>query len=304
MEFEAKFIEQDGFTVPDWAAMDESLARLGHNAELVVAYEGIVAQWIRLLAEDLGGDYRVIETRQAFLVTDAPEEEAKALVDFIGRARDAIDGFLGDAADPLDRYRRLVFAFSEADDYYAYVSRHYSTDRVAATSGVCLSGVGYAHVAVQHVDSLWATQRCLAHELAHVSTLHLGLPGWLGEGVSLRSELIHVPLAGGETIMVEEDHHGFWTAENIQEFWAGTAFHGESDLQRLSYNLANVLFDLLRQQGEPLFSFLQQARWEDAGHTACHECFGFGLDDLAATFLGEGDWRPDRRRIKHLLGVP
>ncbi len=304
MEFEANFIEQDGFTIPDWASMDESLARLSHNAELVAAYEGIVGQWIRLLAEDLGGNYRAIETRQAFLVTDAPEGEAKALAGFIGRARDSIDGFLGAAADPLDRYRRLVLVLSEADDYYAYVSRYYSTDRVSASAGVCLSGVGYAHVVVQHTDSLWATQRCLAHELAHVSTVHLRLPGWLGEGISLRSELILVPLPGGETIVVEEDHHGFWTAYNIQEFWAGTAFLADGDLQRLSYNLANVLFDLVRQQGEALFWFLRQARWEDAGHTACHECFGFGLDDLAATFLGEGDWRPDRRRIKQLLEGP
>lgn len=304
MEFEAKFIEQDGFTHPDWAAMDASLSRLGHNAELVAAYEGIVSQWIGLLAEDLGGTYRAIETRQAFLVTDAPEEEAKALAAFIGRARDAIDGFLGAAADPLDRYRRLVLVFSEPDDYYAYVSRYYSTDKVSASAGVCLSGVGYAHVAVQHTDSPWATQRCLAHELAHVSTLHLGLPGWLGEGISQRSELILAPLPGGETIVVEEEHHGFWTADNIQEFWAGTAFHADGDLQKLSYNLANILFDLLRQQGDALFSFLQQVRWEDAGHTACHECFGFGLDDLAATFLGEGEWRPDRRRIKQLLAVP
>ena len=55
--------------------------------------------------------------------------------------------------------------------------------------------------------------------------------------------------------------------------------------------------NLLLSQSKELAAFLRQADWEDAGQTAALDVLGADLGQTAATFLGEGNWRPNRKAM-------
>jgi len=104
----------------------------------------------------------------------------------------------------------------------------------------------------------------------------------------------------GETIIdhdLRERHFAYWNADNIQRFWAGVSFHEPGEPNALSYSLAQILLNLLLQQNPEISDFVRQASRQDAGQTAALDCLGIDLGDLARTFLGPGDWRPNRKKI-------
>ena len=93
-----------------------------------------------------------------------------------------------------------------------------------------------------------------------------------------------------------EQHFAFWNEQNIQTFWAGTSFHIPGESNELSYSLAEVFMKLLSERTtlEHFRTFLEAARQDDAGQTAAIDILGVDLGDIAMTFLGEGNWRPQR----------
>jgi hypothetical protein len=96
-----------------------------------------------------------------------------------------------------------------------------------------------------------------------------------------------------------ERHIGFWTEKNIQSFWAGTSFCEPGDANQLSYSLAEVFVKLLSEKGDrqALCAFLQAANQDDAGQTAAIDILSADLGQIAETFLGEGNWRPQRKAM-------
>jgi hypothetical protein len=72
----------------------------------------------------------------------------------------------------------------------------------------------------------------------------------------------------------------------------------------LSYELAEVLARTLLEDARPgwfarkfaardrLLGFVRTAQAADAGEAACREHLRCGVGDLAARFLGQGDWCP------------
>ena len=92
-------------------------------------------------------------------------------------------------------------------------------------------------------------------------------------------------------------HFEFWNEQNIQTFWAGTSFGEFQEATELSYNLAEVLVTQLGENREPFLDFVARAHYDDAGQTAALDCLGLSLGAAAATFLGEGNWRPVRKAI-------
>ena len=94
-----------------------------------------------------------------------------------------------------------------------------------------------------------------------------------------------------------ERHHAFWNEDLIQSFWAGTSFQEGGDATELSYSLAEVFVHLLSEDRATFLEFLSRAHYDDAGQTAALDCFGQSLGDVAATFLGDGNWRPVRKAI-------
>jgi hypothetical protein len=106
------------------------------------------------------------------------------------------------------------------------------------------------------------------------------------------------PAVGAE---LAKRHREFWNGARIQAFWAGAAFHELSEACELSYNLAEILVHLLGSEGAAFLAFLRAAHYGDAGQTAAVDCLGKCLGEVAGTFLGPGNWRPQRKAIKELL---
>jgi hypothetical protein len=269
------------------------------------------------LRDDLGGDYAVLQSRHTILLHELPAETARWLLDYAGRAATTVRQSLGELAWGGAPGKNVALVFSEQDDYYQYLS-HYSPDgEQAATGGVCVYA-GYIHIALPWADKQ-AAANAIVHELTHACVAHLAMPLWLNEGitVTLEKAIGLPPRTSGQSdretlatetmdwrppIMWDElagRHFSFWNEENIQSFWAGTSFYQPGDANELSYSLAEVLVKLLSERGDPaaLHAFLEAARPDDAGQTAAMDIFRVDLGEIAATFLGEGKWRPDRKAM-------
>jgi hypothetical protein len=207
-----------------------------------------------------------------------------------------------------------VLIFSEQDDYYQYLSHFGSEGEQAASGGVCIH-TGCTHIALPWHDELEAINT-ITHELTHDCLAHLPLPLWLNEGIAVtlqkaiapatrppwqseQDSLLSASIDWRSPIMwdeLAERHFTHWNETNIQSFWAGTSFFEPGDPNELSYSLAEVFVKLLSERGGPaeLQAFLEAANSEDAGQTAAHDILNTDLGDIAGTFLGSGDWRPQR----------
>jgi hypothetical protein len=155
---------------------------------------------------------------------------------------------------------------------------------------------GHQHIVLAS-DEVHSLRPSLAHELAHSAVGHLSLPAWLNEGVAMLLEE-----AVGETPRYNLDrelaarHRAYWNAETIQYFWSGTSWDIVEEGNALSYSLAQILmrifYEDVRPGVEKFRAFIADAHWEDAGQAAMQEHFDITLGELAAVFLGEGDWEP------------
>src|SRR5579864_1909208 len=96
---------------------------------------------------------------------------------------------------------------------------------------------------------------------------------------------------------LNDRHMAFWNPQNIQEFWTGISFQKPGDSNELSYSLAEILLNLLSEYRGDWGGFIKNADWRDAGQTAAIDFLNADLGKVAATFLGEGDWRPGRKEM-------
>lgn len=65
-----------------------------------------------------------------------------------------------------------------------------------------------------------------------------------------------------------------------------------------------ILFHLMLERAGPLPAFVNSAHREDAGQSAALDVVGVDLGQLAGTFLGAGEWRPNRKAIAELRKPP
>ncbi len=170
-------------------------------------------------------------------------------------------------------------------------------DGIHPASGGCLIHRDYVHIAIFFGDGR-SIRTMLAHELTHNSVVHLRLPLWLNEGLAVLFQRTasewHRDILEGD---LRDRHLVFWNPDTIQRFWSGVSFGEPGESNELSYSLAEILVKLLLDQQGEFGAFVQQARWDDAGQTAALDCLGADLGLVAGTFLGEGDWRPQRKRM-------
>ncbi len=191
----------------------------------------------------------------------------------------------------------MILLFAEEDDYYQYVSFFYR-EGTHPTSAGCLLSNGYVHIALS-LGGGRTIRRTLAHELTHNSLVHLRLPTWLGEGLALSFERTAVLVQDSllDEPELRDQHLAFWNSENIQKFWSGVSFWEAGDSVKLSYSLAEILIHLLFSYKGDFGNFVKEARRDDAGQTAALNFIGVDLGQLASTFLGDGNWRPNRKAM-------
>jgi len=314
----AAFTLADGFHRADWDIITNWIESNLPASEWNDAWNEAALLWVAHLRGDLGTSYAVYQSRQTILLCDQPSKTAGWLLEYSGRAADTIKNQLGQTAWHGAFGKDVVLVFSEQDDYYQYVAHHMKDGENPPSGGMCIHS-GYTHIALPWTDEFEAAN-AIIHELAHDCVAHLSLPLWLNEGVAMTLErtIGDPPRPMGQSgqdalwgaaigwrppVMwdeLAEKHFSFWTEENIQTFWAGTSFHIPRESNELSYSLAEVFVKLLTERGnsETFRGFLENSRADDAGHSAALRFYKADLSNIAGTFLGAGDWRPQRQAIK------
>jgi hypothetical protein len=300
-DLEAAFSYEAGFHRADWDYVGQWIDSNVAPLDAETAWDEAILLWTTKLRDDLGGNYHVWQSPQTILLCDQPLQTARWVLAYAGRAAITIKELLGRTAWSGAFGRDVLLIFSDDDDYYQYLSYHSQDGEQAASGGVCLHS-GITHIALPWRDQLIAASTII-HELTHDCLAHLPLPVWLNEGVAVRLEKEIAPSGYAPTLMMSselaERHFAFWTEARLQAFWAGTTFYQPGDSNELSYNLAEVLVKLLSEKGDaPAFrAFLEAARQDDAGQTAALDVLGVDLGEIAGTFLGEGNWRPQRKAM-------
>jgi hypothetical protein len=298
---EALFAWEEGYSRPDWKGIGALITGAIEPEKHAAAWDEAVLQWVDQLRLDLGGQYSLRRSDQFVLLSELEPSQAGDILRFAENSLEKIDEWLKEAAAGRPRRRNVILLFTELEDYYQYISYYYR-EGVHPTSGGVLIHRDYVHIAIPYDDGR-RIRKVIAHELVHNGVVGLALPTWVNEGLAVTFERGH----GARWQILDHDlrekHLAFWNRDTIQAFWAGVSFRQPGDLNRLSYSLAEILLALLIETPANLSSFVTLAHWQDAGHTAALEVFGADLGQVAATFLGAGDWRPSRKTIAELVGV-
>jgi hypothetical protein len=261
------------------------------------AYRQAVRSWLSRLAKSIQGNLAIQESANFHFLSPLNESEAHRTLEFLEHARDTIVRAMGEQVDPPWQVgKHVVVRFANHDDYYRYASHFYPDGRHPSSSGMFISEGGYGHIILPPPLGYDRSQFILVHELTHNLLCNLPLPAWLNEGLAMTFEntLLGVPLPLLNAELVER-HRERWTSGSIQEFWMGWSFYDPVD-HDLAYSLAAILMRAiqtdLRPPPEDFRRFVLRADHEDAGAIATREHLGLELSDLAATFLGPGDWSP------------
>ncbi len=291
------FSFEEGFSRPDWELIRKAIGQTASGEEQDQAWNEAAAQWILQVQSELGGDYRVRCSKEFILLSTHDLQGASQLLEFAENTLAHIYKLLRDAAWQWGHGRHVILLFTEEDDYYQYLS-FFHKEGVHPASAGCLLTTGYVHIALSYGDGR-SIRRVLAHELTHNSVVHLWLPTWLNEGLALSFERTAVLVQDSllDDPELRDQHLAFWNPENIQKFWSGVSFWEPGDSNKLSYSLAEILTHLLFSYKGDFGNFIKAARGDDAGQTAALDFLGVDLGQLAGTFLGEGNWRPNRKAM-------
>jgi hypothetical protein len=295
-QIDGAFDYHEGFSRPNWKIIAAAINQNISPEEIGEAWVEAALQWAQQLQRELGAEYHVASSNEFILVSALQTAAADQLLAFAEKTLEEINATLKDAAWRSGRGKHVILLFREEDDYYQYLSFFYEEGVYPTTSG-CLIHKDYVHIALPYGDGK-SIRRVLVHELAHNSVVHLGLPLWLNEGLAV--VLDRAAAAGRQTILdheLTERHLDFWNVSNIQKFWSGVSFSEPGDSNELSYSLAEILVNLLLSQSKQFGEFLKLANWRDAGQTAALDVLGVDLGQTVATFLGEGNWRPNRKAM-------
>jgi hypothetical protein len=267
--------------------------------------EGWVAacrQWLTKLASALGPDYEVVESAH-FLMLASREHAARAAPLQIAEAsRARLVAVLGDLADFDVPGKQVVLALQLPQDYYRYIAQYYPDGEYPGSGGVHIRE-GYPHVVVWG-KLMMTLDGALAHEVTHAALHHLAIPQWLEEGLA---QMLSCEVAGPNLRLnaeTAERHRRHWGEHGLDGLWRGSGFHQVGEVQGLSYELAEILTRLLVVDARPRWfgwvrkperqfrAFMQEASTADGGEAACRKHLGHALGDLAARFLGPGEWSP------------
>jgi hypothetical protein len=299
----------EGFFHPDWKTIGRSVRDSFPAGKWPQVWREIGIAWLAGLRQDLGGEYRQYESFNFLLLSAESPEKSRFMLGNAETALHEIESVLGALTRSRPLYgKRVILAFNEPDDYYSYISRFHCDGEHAFSAGVFIRQ-GYGHIALQSALLNGVTQ-VLIHELTHNCVMGLRLPIWLNEGLTQRveHELGRIILTAGTVaprpivdVELARKHRSHWDETNIQEFWAGTSFYRPDEGNRLSYNLAQIMVELLSGSWADFLNFAGNAHVADAGQDAALKCVGVCLGETLSRFLGPGNWRPNRKAIRELL---
>jgi hypothetical protein len=290
VELDMGFELVDGFSRPNWKAIDRFIKERVKTEDLSAAWEFAAQKWLEQLVQDLGGDSCLYNSAHFFCVSDLDPATAQTLLTYAESVLAVIRTNLRTAAWTGYYGRHVLLIFADQDDYYAYIS-YFCREGMHPLSGGVFLARGYAHVALPFGDPRSA-EHIIVHELVHNLLAHLSLPGWLNEGLAVVIDrtIQRRPFLLDRDLV--NQHVQYWTEKEIQSFWAGAAFSVAGDSNELSYSLAEILVTLLSEKGPAFIEFVKHADWRDAGQDAAINFLRTDLGDIVGGFFGPGAWRP------------
>ncbi len=245
--------------------------------------------------ERFGRQQLVHETRNFLCLSDLDPEKTRTLLAYAESVLSTIRGMLKDAAWTGYHGKHVLMFFSDPEDYFAYISFFYPEgahpSRFRDIYNRWLRPYCFA------VCECFSAENVIVHELLHNLLCHLRIPAWLNEGLAVMIEAQVAHRSFHINHELADRHCRHWNEENIQAFWAGRSFHTPGDDSELSYSLGGIFVTLLSRNGADFIAFITKADWRDAGQDAALTFLDRDLGEVAAEFLGPGNWRPQRKAI-------
>jgi len=281
----------EGFPQPDWKLIGQYIRATAGEDHLKEAWHKASLQWLGVIKEKLGPGHLIFESPNFLLLSTKTKNSAIYVLNVAENALKRIRDDLKDLAWRWEHGKHAIIIIEDVDEYYHYISHFYSEEGDFATSGGIFIGSGYCHtVLALHTDYTLT----LIHELTHLCVSPLQIPRWLNEGLATTTE---ARVVGRRASRLDDEiferHTAYWNKQTIQDFWSGKSFRTPGEPSELSYSLAEILVDNVRTDCGPDFHpFVRDAKIEDGGEAAALQHLGASLNEVAITFLGEGDWTP------------
>lgn len=290
---EGGFEVRDGLPRPNWPVIAEWAERVCASVGPQHLWTEIAAHWLTQLADTLGNNYAIWESKEFLVLCSRDKVESERLIRFCEISRKKILELLVGIARDEGFGKLVVLLFHDPDTYYDFIADTYPEEGEFGSSAGMFIPCYYSHIAVLAAPKA-ETEATLAHELTHCFLKHLELPAWLNEGVTLLAE--HEVASGGRLELTKElaqKHRSWWNADTIQEFWNGSSFFAPDDRQELSYSLAETLASRLMVRFPRSFAdFVKTASFNDAGETALWNTCQLSLSQCVSDLFGNQDWSP------------
>lgn len=287
---------QEELPRPDWGRVqkhvDDNFSVEGLDLDHL--WCEIAREWMCLLMQNFSDDYKVTESENFILISSAGDSYNKGMSKHLEYCRRRILFVSKGITSDVGFGKFVVIMFNDIESYYKYVSYFYGADEGAygLSSGMYINN-GYGHFVFVN-DDMFIVEPIIAHEMTHALLSHLPIPLWLNEGLAVNMEA-SISNFSPERINKAgyQQHEDFWALDEIQEFWKGESFFRADVGQKLSYQLAQLMVSRFNESYDVFVEFVNVAHVDDAGEKAMNDIFGMSLGDLAAGFLGEGEWQPD-----------
>ena len=281
----------EGFPQPDWKLIGEYIRQMADPENLKEAWDKASLQWLGVLKAKRGPDYAISESSNFLLLTNKSKNNALHMLSVAEDILARIRADLKDLAWHWEFGRYAIVTFEDLEEYYLYIAYLDAEGDESATSGGILPDPGYCHTAL-FLHTVYEPD--LVRELARLSVSHLAIPRWLHAGLMASTgDKITRRMSYNLDGEILELHRAYWNHDTIQDFWSGKSFTAPGDPSMLSFGLAEVLVNNMRSDfGSDVHRFVLAAKRDDAGESAALEHLGVSLSEVAATFLGDGDWTP------------
>jgi hypothetical protein len=301
IDISSNFTWEENLPRPQWDILTTWVESRVDADEQGEAWDEIVRQWFQTLADALPGDYCLYESEQFLLLSPSETIVGRTVLALAKRARAFLLHALPGVTHTPGPGKLPLVILSDSETYYQYVAVYYGEGHFGGSGGVCIRE-GYPHIVAMGRDTV-AVESTIAHELTHACLTGLGLPLWIEEGLAQIAE--HHITGRGELLLTPElakQHKRHWRKHGLEAFWRGEGFLQPGKMQELSYQLAETLmrllcedyrpqwFGLVRTRQKRLMAFLRDADELDCGQASAEKHLGCGLGNLAAKFLGPGNW--------------
>ena len=286
----------NGYPIVDWEAVTAWVNGLKPPRRRSRAWTACERAWLLHFRDALGPQFRLDESPTALLVSSLQPNLAAAALDFMRRAPRRIALILEELAQPRPWGKEILIVFADSDAYYRYTAYYYpEKGEFALSSGMHIDS-GCSHY-VSPKNDLAQIEPMVAHEMTHGRLGHLPLPLWLNEGLAVNTErrVTGVRYASPAPGEMHAQHCRFWSAGRIQQFWSGKSFDRQDEGNKLSYDLARILVELLAKDWASFKHFVLRANRADAGAAAARDCLGLDLGDVVLSLLqktSNGSWSP------------